>query len=131
MKIIFVNPGEYGEGKAYGPLLSPHMGVAYMASYLKHHNHDVEVIEMPVYQMSYEDILKRVKEFSTDVLAITARSFNILSADKLATLAKKEIPNIKIVLGGAHATALPRRTLEEFSCFECMLEKFPKHCQKT
>ena len=121
MKVTFVNPGEYGEGKAYGPLLSPHMGVAYMASYIKHHNHDVEVIEMPVYQMSYDDILKRLKAFNTDVLAITARSFNILSANTLATLAKKEIPNIKIVLGGAHATALPRRTLQEFSSFDCLV----------
>jgi len=121
MKIFLVNPGDYGEGEAYGPLLSPHMGLAYIASYLKHHNHDVEVIEMPVYKLSYEDIVKRVKEFGTNVLGITARSFNILSADKLATLVKKEIPNIKIVLGGAHATALPQRTLDEFSSFDCLV----------
>jgi radical SAM superfamily enzyme YgiQ (UPF0313 family) len=121
IKISLVNPGEStGEGTSYGPLTSPHMGLAYIASFLKSKGHDVDVIEMPTYRMSYEDAMARLKRHQAKVVGLTARSFNILSAHRLADLIKAEEPNVKIILGGAHATALPELTLEEFPAFDAL-----------
>ncbi|MDA2909556.1 hypothetical protein MYX04_01345 [Nitrospiraceae bacterium AH_259_D15_M11_P09] len=86
MKILLINPGEStGEGGSYGPMTSPHMGLAYLAAYLQQHGEEVKVIEMPTYGMSYHDIFEVVSSFRPEVVGLTARSFNVKSAYKIAS----------------------------------------------
>ncbi|MBI4667949.1 MAG: cobalamin B12-binding domain-containing protein [Elusimicrobia bacterium] len=114
MKTLLINPGETtGEGRAYGPLTSPHMVLAYLAAYLKARGEDVKIIEMPTYKMSHEDVFEAIKHYAPDVVGLTVRSFNIKSAYKIAVGVKKLSKNIQVVMGGSHATALPEHTLEE------------------
>jgi anaerobic magnesium-protoporphyrin IX monomethyl ester cyclase len=122
MNISLINPGEStGEGKAYGPLTSPHMGLAYIASSLASQGHQVDVIEMPTYGLDYMGVLRQVENFGADVVGITARSFNILSAYKLSKLLKNMRPDLPIILGGAHGTALPEHTLTESSTIDVVV----------
>lgn len=55
---------------------------------------------------------------SADVAGFTSVTPTILLAAKIATILKKANPNIKTVVGGPHATALPKKTLEEFEAFD-------------
>ena len=65
MRVLFINPSEMtGEGGLYGPLTTPHMRLAYIASYLQSKGHDVKVIEQAVYKLPNAKMIDQFNEFN-------------------------------------------------------------------
>lgn len=60
----------------------------------------------------WSEIIEKIKEYNPDIIGITlVFSATVKSALNISNLIKKELPNVKIVVGGPHATILPDDTL--------------------
>lgn len=90
----------------------PRIGIASIAACLKE-----EKIKVEVFDPSGEperNIISLIKRFKPDIVGIPAFTSEIYDANETARFIKKNDPKIVIVVGGAHPSALPKRTLEEF-----------------
>lgn len=119
MKVVLINPPpkkvveERFDRPEYG-----HIGLAYLASYLGANGIDCEVIDAKLEGKGLREVVKKVEEYSPQVVGLTAMTHEISQAAKTARAIKNFFPKIKVVVGGIHATVLPERTLEEFPFFD-------------
>ena len=99
----------------------PHPGLAYLAGYLEYKGKKVDVIDSKLERLSISKTLKRIEKIKPNLIGITAMTHDIIQAHSLATQIKKRF-SIPIVIGGVHATALPKQTLEEFKNFDYLIQ---------
>jgi len=118
-KIILINPpASYIVEKHYEKTSIPRIALAYLVASLKKNNIPCEVIDAKFEGLTLKETLKRLKNVKFSMVGITAMTTEILDAAALADEIKKNSPSCKIVIGGAHATALPEEVLKEFYCFD-------------
>ena len=134
MKVLLINPPFFrymGRESSY-----PHLGLAYLGTYLKHLGHNVVIrnLEVPLSgQLNYigyagladahqlylqalkddthlvwQEIPGLIAEVQPAVVGITSRSVQVPSALKVAQLVKECEERIRVVVGGIHATARPQ-----------------------
>jgi anaerobic magnesium-protoporphyrin IX monomethyl ester cyclase len=66
-----------------------------------------------------DDVLRQhLLEFQPELLGVTAMTHEVHTAAEACAIAKEVRPDIWTVVGGPHTTALPERTLEEFSAVD-------------
>lgn len=121
-KVMFVNPPlsleeRYGEMSKSGTTTPP-LGLCLLAAIVKREGYDASILDAEALRISFEETLKRIIDAKPDYIGITAVTISILNAAKLAEMIKKTNPNIKIILGGPHITAVPKKTMERFSQFD-------------
>ncbi|MEI8349271.1 MAG: radical SAM protein [Candidatus Omnitrophota bacterium] len=92
-------------------VLQPPLGLAYIASYVKRHGHSVMLFDGSFSRDIFKDIKANIAAFNPDFVGITATTPQIASALKIAEYIKNLAPDIKIILGGFHVSALPEQTL--------------------
>ena len=130
MKILLISPPYFlftGEPK----WVSPPLGLAYMAAVLEGKGHELKIIdcaldgydneykiddEAAYYGLSIEKILEIVSDYSPSVIGISIM-FSTLSqiSDKICNAIRNKFPDIKIVIGGAHASVLVDELLNSSS----------------
>src|SRR3989344_2280410 len=114
MKVLLINPN-YREVYKYvgreATMISPPMGLAYLASYLRNNKVEVKILDACALDLDSDKILEEIKKFDPDYVGITASTNTINLAYKIAN----SISNLKckVVVGGAHTSILPEKTLEE------------------
>ena len=79
---------------------------------------EVFVVDAKLERLDFEQVQSRVAELAADVVGLTAFTNEIKPAAYTASLVKDLLPRAVTVIGGVHATALPRQTLEEFPSFD-------------
>lgn len=94
----------------------PRIGIASIAAYLKKNGVKVKVFD-PAGE-SIKKITSVLKRFNPDIVGIPAYTSEIYAANETARFVKRINPKIFTVVGGAHSSALPKRTLEEFYFFD-------------
>jgi len=87
----------------------PPLGVAYIASSLEKHNHEVAIIDAIALGLSREQVRRRIKEFSPDIVGITAMTPNFRGAQEAGRIAKEE--GALTVVGGVQLSLFPEETL--------------------
>ncbi len=89
------------------------LGILYIASYLKASRKDAEllIIDAASQKLSYEDIGKRVADFSADIVGISCWTFSLVDSLEVARQVKKVLPKARVCMGGPHATIYPRETV--------------------
>ena len=107
MKIILIVPNF----DTY--VITPQLGVMYLSSYLKKHNHNVIIIDALKDNLTYKQILDRVKKENPDGVGIHCLSSFFKQVVDLTKLLKNN--NYKVFIGGVHPTFSPYTTLEETS----------------
>lgn len=95
-----------------------HIGIAYLLAVAKKEGIKAEYIDMITYEKSVEDILEYVQETKPKIIGFTAFTIQVKAAGHIAEKIKEIYPDVKIMLGGPHATAIPKQTLKEFSSFD-------------
>ena len=116
MKIVLVNPRFDLNSK-----FSQHpLGLAKIASVIAEKN-DVKIIDGNALLLNHEDVCRQVLDLEPDLVGFTSTTGCIPSTIKEAELIKSINPNITTVLGGVHASALPRETLEVNKCFDYLI----------
>jgi len=120
MRILLINPpytteDRYGKdlGK-FGPVNEP-LGLAYLAATLEDDGHRVSILDAPALDLTPKDICRSMEEKGYDLVGVTmltpmyGRSVEVIKA------IKRLFSDMTVVVGGPHATILPKETLIENS----------------
>jgi len=125
VRALLVNVPAYGSHLRGVPL-----GLLYIASSARAAGREVGVLDGSLFanRKSFErELLSR--EF--DVLGLSAMTYNIAEAVRIARLVKAERPLARVVIGGTHASTVPQEVLAD--CPECHVmagegeQAFPKY----
>ena len=118
-KILLVHPLGYRKeaaGKDISRITSiiPPIGLAGIAAYLEKRGMDVSIIDC--YARPDSDTLIRgyLRSENPAFLGLSCTTSTFLDGIRTAKLAKSILPDIKIVFGGAHVSALKERILQDF-----------------
>jgi len=96
----------------------PHIGLSYVAGSLDAAGCTLSVIDAPAENRTLDHVVQIARNFRPDAVGITSNTYQIADAVETAERLKKESPDLPVVLGGYHASALPERTLREYGCFD-------------
>jgi len=97
----------------------PHLSLGYLAGYLEKHDLPCKIVDAKLERLSESDVIKRcVKE---DIVGISCFTHEISNSAQLANKISIQSPNTKIVVGGAHVTALPKETMKTFPVFDFVI----------
>lgn len=114
-KVLLINPpmltkdGKYIDGyQGVRPKL-PTLGLAYIAALLGKKGHNVKIIDGMAEVISSKEIALVSESF--DVIGITSVTFLALLAHDVAKEIKKQSPDKPVIMGGAHASAVPEDVL--------------------
>jgi len=117
MRVLLINPPKHEMHKENIwkkiDTCLPSLGLAYIAAYIEKDGAEVKILDLVVENFSYDNFTKYLKEFNPDFVGITASTVTIIGALSIAKISKEACPNAKIVLGGAHPTAMPEELLKE------------------
>jgi len=116
IKTVLIHPPlflkeRYGKDlKNFGAYSEP-LSLAYLAAVLKENNYPVKIIDAAIFGFKPEDIIKKLKEENPDLIGLTVLTPMYGIMRDLVRVIKANLPNAKIVIGGAHASAMPKETL--------------------
>ncbi|MBI2857785.1 MAG: B12-binding domain-containing radical SAM protein [Chloroflexi bacterium] len=122
MKVALINPPvRSSKEKQYSRMGEPRLAVAYLAAYLESKDLAPIVMDAKFAGLSCEQVVAGLRSERPDLIGLTAFTGDLDDAAYLAAWAKKELPGARVVVGGPHATALPRLTMEEFPVFDFLV----------
>ena len=121
-KIIFVNSPvafeeRYGRYAAAGSYFPP-LHLSSLAAVTRKHGFETKIIDPIALNVDLQTTLKSIIDEAPDYVGLTATTLNIHKAGKLAKLIKQSMPDIKILIGGVHLSAVPRETMNTFPGFD-------------
>lgn len=99
----------------------PPLGLSYIASLLEKEGHEVKIIDRDVLlrknklRKGETDLrtLEALKKFNPEMVGFSATTPLISDVKHTTNLLRQNFPNLLMVLGGPHPTALPEQTLTE------------------
>ncbi len=92
---------------------SPPIGLLYLAAMFPQDQYTVDVYDGVI--LGWEKLLELIKKDNPKIVGISCLTPNRAKVLKLCRLIKDFNPQIKIVLGGVHATIMGRQLLENYS----------------
>ncbi len=114
MRIVLINPCSDVELQThrYG---AGHLGLGYVGACLQREGHEVIGIDAKYEQLGLNDVVERVATLGPRMVGVTSMTHEICHVGELCAELKRRCPEVVTVVGGPHPTALPERTLHEFS----------------
>lgn len=102
----------------YGPMRKASgtyfpIGIGYLAAFLKKRDFSAEFLDPNVEDLPIDRVVERASRLAPTCVGISFMTPQFLWARDLATALKAALPDTPIVLGGAHPSVLPERTLKE------------------
>jgi len=117
MKILLVSHSfEKNAGAIYTPNAPYPLGLAYLASFLETKGHKIEVLWLDSFDFNYahRTILSKIEEFKPEVLGIQMFTMNRVSSFRLIEDCSSKYPDLKIVVGGIHASSMSEQIAEKY-----------------
>jgi len=116
--IIFTRPRlsmeeEYGHLAKVGSVEMPN-GLCYLAASTRKSGYKTEIIDAHAMNISNGKLTDLIINKNPKYVGISANTINIYSAADLAKKVKKLNPDIKMIVGGPHITAVPVETMKRF-----------------
>jgi len=96
----------------------PNLGLIQLAAVALKHGCQVQIVDAPSLGINSEKCVERILEFKPDIVGITAVTSAIYKAADLARTLKNILPDIVVLIGGAHVTAIPEDTMSVFQDFD-------------
>lgn len=122
-KILLVNPPffleeRYGKHlKKFGALSEP-LGLAYLAANLELHNYSAKILDCTALDINPKKIPQELKKDHYDLIGLTMLTPMYSRVKETVQIIKRICPQAKIIVGGAHPTALPKETLKEIKAID-------------
>ena len=96
--------------------------LCYGAAYAEKCNHEIDVVDAPAWELSYEQTLERLKKFSPEMVVVDTSTPSCLNDYEVANRIKIDL-DIPVVLVGRHVSAMPEHALDRCDCdFVCLRE---------
>ncbi len=108
--ISLINPNANVEVVKRLDISTPPLGLAYLASSLRKEGFKVKIIDDLVENLSFGDLIKKIKDSFIVGITSTTPTFN--AALNYAKRIKQALPNIFVILGGVHVTFKPHEALK-------------------
>ena len=105
MKIILVLP------KFETHIITPPLGIGYLASALKERGHEVILLDCVLKEIGPKDFGEILQKEKPDVVGVSAMTTYYFESKKYIKEAKRK--NIITIMGGPHVTALPEEVLKD------------------
>ena len=113
MKILLITPPAFAE-TGQNTSTAPPMGLLYLASYSRKHGYqNIKIVDTDADKVTWEKLEQLFKKENPDIVGITGTSWVFPVIIKAAKLAKKFLPEKKIIVGGFAATIEPEKMLRE------------------
>jgi len=110
------------------------LGLGYLASYLIRNGIEVMLLDPDIEDVDYDGIMQKILNFKPDIVGISAMTSNFYAASRFAKDIKKMCKAV-VLLGGAHASAVPVEIITFFDEFDAVVfgegeETLLEICQK-
>lgn len=92
----------------------PGLGMLVLAAVARQRGYRVHLIDAKQAGASVDDVSRQIVGLQPDYLGISATTISVTNGARIAERVKALCPNVVTVLGGAHVSAIPERTLEAF-----------------
>jgi len=89
----------------------PPLGILSIASYLEEHDFEVQIVDIHAEECTPKEFGDIVSNLRPRFVGITVLSTHFLPANLIAEIAKRNIPDTKVIVGGVHAEAEPEQML--------------------
>jgi anaerobic magnesium-protoporphyrin IX monomethyl ester cyclase len=114
MKVLLVNlpylTEVFGERESTGDV-NPPLGILYIASHLKRHNIDVDVLDANALGMTENEIIDYIGSATPTIIGFTCTTIIMPAVARMAEKVKRG--DNFVIVGGPHVSAVPTETLEE------------------
>jgi len=113
MKKIRIALMNAGKRQPVMPLLTPPLGIMYLAAYLREKfKSDILLINQKVDNVPNDRLVSRIREFEADVVGIGAMTPTAQVLPDIVSRIRTALPKALIVLGGPHVTVAGAKILE-------------------
>lgn len=116
----------YHEFQSFVAIIPP-TSLLTIAACLERAGHEVMILDADGLGLDFEASIKHILSYEPDYVGITAMTATMDIAARLCECVKKVNPKITTLLGGVHATALPIRTIEEYSFVDFLVKGEGEH----
>ena len=103
-KILLVNPNSRSSGANWTVL--PPLGLLYVGTTLSLSNHTVKVLDVDIADLSIDAVLSKTLEFEPNVIGLSLNCGQLGGGYQLIRAMKESLPNVPIVVGGPHPSAM-------------------------
>lgn len=120
--VVLVNPPLTGKER-YGTLSGggvymPPLGLANLAAFIRKYGYSVKIVDCCALNLTLTDSIKNILLQNPKYVGITAVTISINKVASLAEALKENRPNLKIIVGGCHMSAVPEESMRIFSQFD-------------
>ena len=92
-------------------MLSPPLGLLYIATAASKADHDVKLIDEQLYdRVTIPKIIEIVKDFNPNIFGLSLNTLSYNYGVDIAREVKKIFPKVRVVVGGAHITCIGRKS---------------------
>ena len=102
------------DGLRKGEETIPGMGVLILAAVVRQKGYRVHLIDAKEQGRALDDVSMEIAALRPDYLGLSATTISITNAARIAARVKDLVPGVVTIVGGAHVSAIPERTLEAF-----------------
>jgi radical SAM superfamily enzyme YgiQ (UPF0313 family) len=92
----------------------PGMGVLVLAAVARGRGYNVHLVDAKQPGSTVEEVSRRIAALRPDYLGLSATTVSVTNGGRIAERVKALRPGAVTILGGAHVSAIPERTLEAF-----------------
>lgn len=92
----------------------PGLGVLQLAALARTRGYRVHLIDAKRTGTRIEQVSREIAALRPHYLGLSATTISVTNAARIAARVKDLVPNVVSILGGAHVSAIPERTLEAF-----------------
>jgi len=98
-------------------------GLGALAAYLENQNKNIstEILDMRIYHNPYKLFFKILRDKKPKIVGLPSYTPALHKTVEVAQKTKKFSPEIKVIVGGMHATALPIETIQTYDCFDYLV----------
>jgi len=120
-KILLVHPLGYEPSAASRDIsritsIMPPLGLAGISAYLREHGVESAIVDCYTQPRKAEGLIREYLQSERPAfIGFSTVTSNFMDGVRLARMAKRVLPGVKVVFGGAHVSALKDRVIEEFS----------------
>lgn len=99
----------------------PPLGITYICGYLLKHGFGVGLVDGCALGLSYDELIALVADKQPKSIGISSTTYALPKAVDLARRLRERFPDLLIILGGAHANAVPTHALEHYKWFDLVV----------
>jgi radical SAM superfamily enzyme YgiQ (UPF0313 family) len=98
--------------------VSPPLGLMYLGGAVLRAGGECRIVDMEAHQVNVDDLLTIVREYSPDIIGLTATTPVYQNTKALGRVIRERFPDITLGIGGVHATIVGREIMDECPQFD-------------